>query len=147
MTLPSTMTYTKRFVDTPVADIANEVRLQAIGAEYGLSPNIIETDYTSFITMEDLGEMSIADYYGEAIDDIPETLKQEIWNILWTLYSCANIEYIDVTPYNFIEKNGKVWIIDYGHATLSRRGHIHPWLLSVLSDTRMTITDWNPEFV
>jgi tRNA A-37 threonylcarbamoyl transferase component Bud32 len=140
------MPHTKRFTGSPVADVATEVALQRIGAEYGVSPEILGTDDETYITMEDVGQMNIADMYGEKIEDIPETLKRDIWNILWTLYSCANIEYIDVTPYNFIEKDGRVWVIDYGHAKKTTRGKIDPWLLNVLCDPTMTLSEWNAEF-
>jgi tRNA A-37 threonylcarbamoyl transferase component Bud32 len=140
------MAFTKRFTNTPAAAVVNEVTLHRIGAEYGLSPCILDTDNETFITMEDLQTMNIADFYGESIETMPETIRRDIWNILWTLYSCANIEYVDVTPYNFIEKDGRVWVIDYGHARKIRRGAIDPWLLGVLSDPRMTISEWNPAF-
>ena len=140
------MPYTKRFTDTPSDEIDNEVALQRIGAEYGVSPEVLDTDGKTYITMEDMEMMCIADMYGEKIEDIPETIKRDIWNILWTLYSCGNIEYIDVTPYNFIEKDGRVWVIDYGHARKVKRGNINPWLLNVLCDPQMIITEWNPEF-
>ena len=90
--------------------------------------------------------MNIADVYGDKIEDIPELIKHEIWDILWLMYSCCNIEYIDVTPYNFVEKDGKVWIIDFGHAKKITRGQIDPWLHAVLSDDRQTIYEWNAEF-
>jgi hypothetical protein len=45
------MAFTKRFTNTPVAAVVNEVTLHRIGAEYGLSPCILETDNETFITM------------------------------------------------------------------------------------------------
>jgi predicted Ser/Thr protein kinase len=140
------MTYTKRFTDTPADEIENEAALQRVGAEYGISPHVLDTDGETFIAMEDLETMNIADFYGEDIEGIPEKIKRDIWNILWILYACGKIEYVDVTPYNFVEKDGKVWVIDYGHARKVESGNINPWLLKVLSDSQMTITEWNPEF-
>lgn len=137
------MSYTKRF---PPGDISNEIELQRIGAEYGVSPEILDTDDKTYITMEDVGAMNIADFYGEKIEDIPENIRRDIWSILWTLYSCGNIEYVDVTPYNFIEKDGKVYVVDYGHARKVKRGNINPWLLNVLCNNDMVLTEWNPEF-
>jgi tRNA A-37 threonylcarbamoyl transferase component Bud32 len=140
------MAYTKHFNDTSQYRIRLETELQRTGSEYGLSPEIIETDSQTFIKMEDLGEMCIADKYGEKIDDIPDHIRRDIWNILWTLYSCCNIEYVDVTPYNFIEKDGRVWVIDYGHAKYIKRGNVDEWLHHVLSDEQMTLTEWNAHF-
>ena len=124
----------------------NEVALQRMAVEYGLSPDILDTDNKTYIVMEDLEAMHLADYYGESIDDIPDHLKREIWNILWTLYSCCNIEYVDVTPYNFIEKAGKLWIIDYGHARETGEGEMNEWLHKVLTNESMTLTEWNADF-
>lgn len=140
------MAYTKRFSGTPAEDVYNEVMLQREAAEYGLSPSILETDNKTFITMEDLGAMNLADMYGESIEDIPESIKHDIWNILWALYSCCDMEYTDVTPYNFVEKDGRVWILDFGHARKINRGEIDCWLLSVLSDESTVLSEWNAEF-
>lgn len=140
------MAYIKHFSDTSKYRIRLETELQNKGAAYGLSPEIIDTDSKTFITMENLHEMCLADKYGENIDDIPEYIKRDIWNILWILYSCCNIEYIDVTPYNFIEKDDRVWVIDYGHAKISNRGTVNAWLHCVLSNDQMILTEWNAEF-
>jgi RIO-like serine/threonine protein kinase len=143
---PDTMTYTKRFHSLNCANIAREVELQRLASGYGLSPNVIDTDNMTYIAMEDLKAMNIADVYGDKIEDMPELIRREIWNILWFLYSCCNIEYVDVTPYNFVEKDGKIWIVDFGHAKKIKRGHIDPWLHGVLSDDRQMIYEWNAEF-
>lgn len=140
------MAYTKRFVGAAREQVTNEVDLQREGAEYGVSPCILDTDNETFITMEDLEEMNIADLYGEDIQKIPDHIKKEIWNILWILFSCAGIEYIDVTPYNFIQKDGRLWVVDYGHARKTQSGKINQWLLRVLSDPNMTISEWNSDF-
>jgi len=140
------MTYIKRFPNTPAQEVLREVTFQRTASEYGLAPDVLDTDNATFIAMEDLDCMNIADMYGESIEDIPENVRCDIWDILWTLYSCAGIEYLDVTPYNFIEKDGKTWVIDYGHAKKTERGNIDPWLIRILSDDRMILSEWNPEF-
>jgi RIO-like serine/threonine protein kinase len=141
------MTYTKHFIHTSEEDVIRECLLQRVGAEYGLSPSILETDGKTFITMEDLNALNIGDIYGDSIEDIPDTVKRDIWNIVWILYSCCGIEYIDVTPYNFIEKEGRIWVIDYGHAKKTRSGHMDEWLHSVLDNPICTISEWNPHFL
>jgi tRNA A-37 threonylcarbamoyl transferase component Bud32 len=140
------MVFTKRFSRAPRNAVKKEVALQRIGSEYGMSPCVLDTDNKTYISMEDLGVMSIADQYGENIEDIPENIRADIWNILWILFSRADIEYVDVTPYNFIEKDGRLWVVDYGHAKKTKRGKVNPWLLKVLSNPEMTIYEWNPEF-
>ena len=146
MSHSSTMAYTKRFPNTPAEDVLREVTLQRAAAEYGLAPDVLETDNATFITMEDMGCMNLAEKYGDTMEDIPETIKRDIWNILWALYSCSDIEYIDVTPYNFVEKDGRVWILDFGHARKINGGEIDDWLLSVLNDESTTLSEWNADF-
>lgn len=141
--IPPNMAYTKHFTGVPAEEVLREVTLQRIASEYGLCPCILDTDNETFITMEDLGTMNIADMYGESIENMPDTIKRDIWNILWILYSCCDIEYRDVTPYNFVEKDGRVWILDFGHARKINGTDIDSWLLSVLSDE---LSEWNPEF-
>jgi len=58
------------------------------------------------------------------------------------LYLECDIEYIDVTPYNFIEKDDKVWIIDFGDARDAPKKN---WFLgNMFKDGKMT--QWNPDF-
>ena len=140
------MAYTKRFPNTSAEDVLREVTLQRAAAEYGLAPDVLETDNTTFVTMENMGPMNLAEMYGDTMEDIPESIKRDIWNILWALYSCCDIEYTDVTPYNFVEKDGRVWILDFGHARKINGGEIDDWLLSVLNDESTTLSEWNADF-
>ena len=63
-----------------------------------------------------VGMMSVSDYYGETADQVDEELFSKIRKIIQTLYD-HDILYIDITGYNFIENNNKLWIIDFEHAT------------------------------
>lgn len=140
------MAYTKRFTNTSAEDVLREVTLQRTASEYGLAPDVLDTDNATFITMENMGEMNLAEKYGDTMEDIPETIKRDIWNILWALYSCCNMEYTDVTPYNFMEKDGRVWVVDFGHARKINGGEIDEWLLSVLNDETQMLSEWNADF-
>lgn len=124
-------------------DVDREICLQKIASKHGLSPRIIETDWETYIGMEDLEEMCIADTYGEDINKIPKHIMSQIWAILWTLYWTCDIEYLDVTPYNFIESKGRVWVIDFGHAHY-RRKKTDSYLKNVLNKGK--ISKWNPAF-
>jgi RIO-like serine/threonine protein kinase len=66
--------------------------------------------------MENIDGKTLCQLYS----DEPENVPIEIWNkirvIINTLFYEDGIEYIDISPYNFIVKNDKVYIIDFGHA-------------------------------
>lgn len=134
--------YVKKFIQVPMEQIKNEAQLQKRAAELGLSPVVYRFNKNS-ITMEDLTEMCIADKYGEQIRMIPKWIREQIVEILWRLYSELDIQYVDVTPYNFIEKDGRVWIIDFGHATINPDS-LDPYL-EKLFDT-WKLSRWNPRF-
>lgn len=126
-------------------DVEREVELQQAAAAAGFSPKLVSTDYRTLIEMEDLEEMCIADKYGEDIDGIPSFILEDIYKILSDLYYIYNIEYIDVTPYNFIERDGRTWIIDFGHAQRRRAGQNTNWYLIESLDAG-EISYWNPDF-
>lgn len=136
--------FIKRFnANVPYEEIRREARLQRRAAAIGISPRVIRCTQNT-IAMENMREECIADKYGEDIDDIPEWIKEDIMDILYLLYSVIGIEYIDVTPYNFIEKHGVIWIIDFGHAKDADDYEIDPYLDQVFADWKLT--KWNTEF-
>jgi hypothetical protein len=53
------------------------------------------------------------------------------------------IEYIDITGYNFIEKKGKVYIIDFGDAIYKKKDKEMNWFLSYFLGGH---NGWNPDF-
>jgi len=121
--------------------VRKEVMLQSRAAKLGLSPKIIGTDYKTYIDMEDLEEMCIADMYGESIDCMPSLIKKGIYHILERLYLECDIEYIDVTPYNFIETSDQLWIIDFGDAIEIKKDS---YLKELFSSKKLL--KWNSEF-
>ena len=126
-------------------EIRHEVFLQRIASALGVSPNVVDTDYQTVIHMEQVGPMCIADKYGEDIEDIPIWIRREIVEHLWTLYSCCQIQYVDITPYNFIEHDGRVWVVDFGDAFRNKpRAKLHPFLKRIFDSWNLTM--WNPEF-
>ena len=93
--------------------------------------------------MEHLHAPCLTEIYGDAIDDIPKWIREDIVDILYVLYTIAKIEYVDVTPYNFIERDGVVWIIDFGHAK-NVTSEIDPYLDELFAS--WMLTKWNPDF-
>lgn len=132
--------------------ISREIEMQEIASNYNFSPKIINSiitfnkkdeKYIGNITMENLQEMCIADMYGENPKDIPKKIWDQIRVILKILYFNEGIEYIDITGYNFIEKNGKVYIIDFGDAIYSKKDKEINWFLKYFLDGH---NGWNPDF-
>jgi tRNA A-37 threonylcarbamoyl transferase component Bud32 len=87
--------------------------------------------------MENIGDMAIAYKYGYDVEELPNDIRKQVYDLVYTLYQ-HGIQYTDITPYNFIEKDGKVWIIDFGHASNRKRlceylkvlfneGYLHGW--------------------
>lgn len=136
--------YRKNVSNRTHSQICNEVELHNRARIYikDTVPKIVETDYKTYIDMEDLDEMCLADMYGENIKDIPQNLLEQIYDILVRLYLQASIEYIDITPYNFIEKEGRVYIIDFGDAKLVESRN---WFLEEIFKHKLII-GWNPDF-
>ena len=96
-----------------------EAELQQVANMYGFSPKVTDVVYaddSATIHMEFIDEPCLYYKYGPEPEDIPEFVWEQIREKLKVLYDDERIEYIDVTPYNFIEKDGDVYIIDFGHA-------------------------------
>ena len=133
--------YSKDVSNRTEKQIKNEVELQNRAAKKHLAPKILQTDFKTFIKMEKIPEMCIADMYGENIRTMPKHIMKEIYTILYRLYHECDIEYLDVTPYNFIEYNGKVWVIDFGDAKPVKKN----WYLQEVFENELILT-WNQEF-
>ena len=90
--------------------------------------------------MEKIPEMNLSDMYGEMASNIPSYIFKEIRDILSILLD-YNIEYIDITGYNFIQWKNKIWIIDFEHCNFAQK-KINPFLNKFING----INEWNPEF-
>uniref|UniRef100_A0A6C0D7I6 non-specific serine/threonine protein kinase n=1 Tax=viral metagenome TaxID=1070528 RepID=A0A6C0D7I6_9ZZZZ len=133
--------FIKDVSDRSEDQIRNEVELQTRAFRKGLAPRVISTDYKTYIKMEKIPEMCVADKYGEDIKNIPKDIISKIYKILHTLYHECHIQYVDVTPYNFIEHDGRVWVIDFGDAISVKKN----WYLQDVFDNK-SILEWNPDF-
>lgn len=122
-----------------------EIELQTIANRYGFSPKILNTEFTDtecHITMTKLG-MCLADRFGDKPEDIPKNFWIQIQSIVRTLYEVEGIEYIDITPYNFIEQNGLVYVIDFGDALYTKGPETTNWFLKEFMEEPY---GWNPDF-
>mgnify|MGYP000906260633 FL=1 len=79
-------------------------------------PKIISYDKEKEImVMHKINALNLSDMFGENSSDIDEYYFDEIRTIIKTL-SDNGIEYPDITVYNFIEHDNKIWIIYFEHA-------------------------------
>ena len=124
------------------SQVQKEAKFQQIASTYGFAPKIYNVTNDE-IHMEDLQEMCLADKYGDDPEDIPSYIWTSIRNIINTLYYEAGIEYIDITPYNFIEKDDKVYIIDFGHAEFTANRSRMNWFVEEFLDGT---NEWNSDF-
>ena len=125
-----------------------ETELQEIAAKYGFAPKIQKID-GNVVQMDTVEGMCLADLYTDDPSKISNAAWFQIESILETLFECEGIEYVDITSYNFMEdKDGKIWIIDFGHAYYTRKEKGEPaenWFLrSVLAGESGKA--WNSDF-
>lgn len=69
------------------------------------------------MTMEKITNMNVSDFYGEKADKVPKNVFNKIQNIIKKLKN-KGIFYIDITGYNFVEKDDDIWILDFKHAKI-----------------------------
>lgn len=97
---------------------------------------------TKQLKMVRVGTMSISDYYGESAENIDNDIFTKIRNMIQTLYD-HDILYVDITGYNFIENDKKLWIIDFEHATYNYPRKTDEFVEKFLGGHN----GWNPEFL
>ena len=84
-------------------------------------PKIIGYDlHNKTLTMERIPSDCISNIYGENDEDVDGEIYNKIRKIIKRLYE-NDIEYPDITGYNFIEYQNKLWIIDFEHRKILRR--------------------------
>ena len=128
---------------TKMEDIYREMHLQTIGSTIGVSPHIIRSyqDLDRFyLVMKRIKGHTLADFFGEHRLDTPQWVWDEIRRIIKELL-VNGVEYIDVTPYNFMIEDGneKIYIIDYGHAKPIEVN----WFINAFINGS---NKWNPDF-
>ena len=107
-------------------------------------PEIIEYNSDSKImVMKKVGKDNLSYTYGEDADDIPNELFSQVVKIVRTLV-LHNIEYPDLTGYNFVEDiDGTVWIIDFEHSSMMTSKLVNNIHIQNICNGDKT---WNPEF-
>jgi len=107
-------------------------------------PKIISYDKDKKeLTMEKISGMNLSDFYGENIIDVPCNIIKEVQTIIKTL-KFYNIIYPDITGYNFIKSNNKIWIIDFEHSYFCFDSQNYdPFVDKFIQGTKL----WNPDFL
>jgi len=130
----------------PITIAEDEVFFQTIAADLGISPKIQEVVKESdvwIVTMDDLNsDNTLSNIYGEDPNKIPEWIWTEIRYILNMLLDYG-IEYVDITPYNFMEVEDKIFVIDFGDAAYVEEAAPTNWFLKEFLDGH---NGWNPDF-
>ena len=93
--------------------------------------------------MKKVEGMNLSDKYGDNATDIPNEIFEQVVKIVRNLV-LHNIEYPDLTGYNFIEDtDGKVWIIDFGHSKMMSSNQINNIHIQTICNGDKK---WNPDF-
>ena len=79
--------------------------------------------------------------YGDSPKRIPKYIFDEIRIIIKSLYD-HGIIYPDITGYNFIECDGKIWIVDFGHAYFKKENANDLFVTKFIKGHDR----WNPHF-
>jgi hypothetical protein len=102
-----------------------EIELQILASTHGFSPNIYDITYTHneiIVSMEHIDATPLVDIYGENPQIIPDSVWDQIKNIVMTLYDKEDIEYPDINPYNIFQSlTGKLYILDFKNAFFTER--------------------------
>jgi RIO-like serine/threonine protein kinase len=107
-------------------------------------PEIIDyNDESKIMVMKKLGKYNLSDHYGENATDIPNELFDQVIKIVRNLV-LHNIEYPDLTGYNFIEDcDGTVGIIDFEHSSMMTSKQVNNIHIQNICNGRKI---WNPDF-
>ena len=104
------------------------------------TPKILNYE-NNIMTMQKIPEDNISNNYGEEAEKVPKELFEKIRKII-KLLDDNNIIYPDITGYNFIEYDNKVWIIDFEHAYFKNKDNDN-FVKMFLDGSNM----WNDDFV
>ena len=120
-----------------------EIELHRISARIGLSPKIlsvVEKGNNCLVKMERVMGSTLSNLYGDEPENIPEWIWDRIRSMLLELLM-EGVEYIDITPYNFMKVNGEIKVIDFGDAK-KKDGEVNWFLYDFING----LNEWNPDF-
>lgn len=143
--LVRTLSEAEMFVKIVNADNSElEIELQNIAHIYNFCPRILRTrrhGKNVRIYMERIDGDILADIYGDDPSNVPQWVWDEIRTMVRVLYEEEGVEYVDITPYNFIEKDDRIYMIDFGDAKYTNG--TPDWFLTEFLDGE---NSWNPDY-
>jgi RIO-like serine/threonine protein kinase len=90
-------------------------------------PKIIAYDIErKVLVLEKINSKNINEIYGNESQNVPKEIFKEIRNTINLLLK-YNIEYSDISSYNFIQYENKLWIINFENAR-TITGRINPFV-------------------
>jgi serine/threonine protein kinase len=95
--------------------IEREARLQAIAAEHGISPRVKEYSGTGKYIVMDVLDVNLYDVFCKQKGRLSTSQQKSIIKLFKKLDECG-VFHGDPNPLNFMSKNGKWYIIDFGFA-------------------------------
>jgi RIO-like serine/threonine protein kinase len=146
-----TSIYNEIELHMPRAFMPKQLKEQAlvkyVSNKYTFCPKIISYDFFenhAEIIMENINGKTLYELFSDT-DNIPTHIWESIRTILNILFYEEGIEYIDISPFNFIVKNNIVYIIDFGHAYwFNENKKISNWFLKkFIVDEE---NNFNPDF-
>lgn len=109
------------------------------------APKIYSYDKKNKImVMEKIFGMNISDEYGEDAISVPPEIFRTCQEIIKNLYNMG-IGYPDITGYNFIHYNNKMYIIDFEHCSFFSNQHtkkLDPFIIKFING----LCEWNPKY-
>ena len=92
-----------------------------------------------------INALSISDMYGEDIDKVPLNIMIKIRQTILLLFM-NDIVYPDITGYNFIYLNNKIWIVDFEHAYKRTVNNCDDDNQLFIKKFINNYQSWNPDF-
>jgi len=138
---------TKCFIKYNIEETAYRMHKIIYNSEIINVPKIYRYDKKNkILVMQKIKNMNIADLYGEDANNVPQEIFILMQNIIRKLYY-AGIECPNITGYNFIFYNNKMYLTNFKHCrvfTNDTMNNIDPFIIKFINGTKCK---WNPNYI
>lgn len=133
--------YVAKFYDKiTTRRLKQEIQWQEMAAEKGISPNIVFSDINNkFIIMEKLDETLVENFIRNGGCVLPINTTSQLLRI-FTILDSLNILHSDPGLSNFMFKNDKLYIIDFGDAIQKKQKKSNYFILEEIYNRILKIT-------